>query len=86
MLPEREIEKTKQDLVELHKRVLTDYLTRETIKKHSANSSVVQNMLSKMDAIFWPYNIDELKVNNSLVQNPAFGSGEDDSYQNTAKK
>lgn len=64
----------------------TDYLTRETIKKHSANSSVVQNMLSKMDAIFWPYNIDELKVNNSLVQNPAFGSGEDDSYQNTAKK
>jgi hypothetical protein len=39
-----------------------------------------------MDAIFWPYNIDELKVNNSLVQNPAFGSGEDDSYQNTAKK
>lgn len=29
MLPEKEIEKTKQDLVELHKRVLTDYLTRE---------------------------------------------------------
>ena len=29
MLPERELEKTKQDLVDLHKRVLTDYLTRE---------------------------------------------------------
>ena len=29
MLPERELEKTRQDLLELHKRVLTDYLTRE---------------------------------------------------------
>jgi len=29
MLPERELEKTKQDLLELHKRVLTDYLIRE---------------------------------------------------------
>ena len=29
MLPETEIEKTKQGLVELHKRVLIDYLTRE---------------------------------------------------------
>ena len=29
MLPEKEIERTKQDLIDLHKRVLTDYLTRE---------------------------------------------------------
>ena len=29
MLPERELEKTQQDLVDLHKRVLIDYLTRE---------------------------------------------------------
>ena len=29
MLSERELERTKQDLLELHKRVLTDYLTRE---------------------------------------------------------
>lgn len=29
MLPEREVEKTKQDLVDLHKRVLLDYLIRE---------------------------------------------------------
>ena len=36
-----------------------------------------------MDAIYWPYNIDELKVNNLLVQNPAFGSGENDSYEKT---
>ena len=29
MLSERVLEKTKQDLVDLHKRVLTDYLVRE---------------------------------------------------------
>ena len=35
--------------------------------------------LEKMDAIFWPYNLTELKVNKLLKQNPAFGSGEDTS-------
>jgi hypothetical protein len=34
-----------------------------------------------MDAIYWPYNVNELKVNANLVQNPAFGSGENDSYK-----
>jgi hypothetical protein len=37
--------------------------------------------LSKMDGIFWPYNINELKVNTNLKQNPAFGSGESGSYE-----
>lgn len=64
----------------------TQYLTTETLKKHSGNASVVQNKLAKMDAIFWPYNIDELKVNKNLIQNPAFGSGENDSYTNSTKK
>ena len=36
-----------------------------------------------MDAIFWPYNIDELKVNKNLKQNPAFGSGESGNYDTT---
>ncbi len=36
-----------------------------------------------MDAIFWPYHIDELKVNRYLKQNPAFGSGEDSSIERT---
>jgi hypothetical protein len=39
-----------------------------------------------MDAIYWPYNLDEMKVNLNLVQNPAFGSGEDESYEKTTKK
>ena len=36
-----------------------------------------------MDAIYWPYNNDEIKVNKKLVQNPAFSSGEDKNYQKT---
>jgi hypothetical protein len=39
-----------------------------------------------MDAIYWPYNLNEMKVNHNLVQNPAFGSGEDESYEKTTKK
>ena len=37
--------------------------------------------IAKMDAIYWPYNNEELKVNKNLVQNPAFGSGENGSYE-----
>jgi hypothetical protein len=36
--------------------------------------------MKKMDAIYWPYNLDELKVNPYLIQNSAFGSGENSSY------
>lgn len=36
-----------------------------------------------MDYIYWPYNIDELKVNKNLIQNPAFGSGEDSNISKT---
>ncbi|MCI6462350.1 MAG: RagB/SusD family nutrient uptake outer membrane protein, partial [Prevotella sp.] len=60
----------------------TSYLVQQVTRKGSDNASVVQAKLAKMDAIFWPYNLDELKVNPYLVQNPAFGSGDDNSYQN----
>lgn len=63
----------------------TSYLVQQVIRKGSDNASVVQAKLAKMDAIFWPYNLEELKVNPYLVQNPAFGSGDDNSYQNTTK-
>lgn len=43
----------------------------------------VANFLKKMDAIFWPYNYDELKVNHNLEPNPAFNSGESKSYEKT---
>ena len=58
----------------------TNYLVSQVMRKGSDNASVTQSKLAKMDAIFWPYNKDELKVNNALQQNPAFGSGENSSY------
>ena len=58
----------------------TNYLISNVMRKGSDNASVTQSKLAKMDAIFWPYNKDELKVNGSLSQNPAFGSGENNSY------
>ena len=63
----------------------TSYLVQQVTRKGSDNANVVQAKLAKLDAIFWPYNLDELKVNPYLVQNPAFGSGDDNSYQNTTK-
>ena len=43
----------------------------------------IQNFFRKMDAIFWPYSNDEVKVNTNLKQNPSYGSGENNSYQTT---
>jgi len=52
-------------------------------EREDVNKGFVQNFFKKMDAIFWPYNIDEMKVNRNLVPNPAFGSGENSSYEKT---
>ena len=51
------------------------------MKKAGTGASLIQNKLSKMDAIYLPYNNDEIKVNHNLVQNPAFQSGENSSYE-----
>ena len=61
----------------------TQVLSQAALKKVSTGGSLIANKLSKLDAIYWPYNIEEMKVNNLLVQNPAFGSGENDSYEKT---
>lgn len=63
----------------------TNYLLSKVVQKGGENTSVVQSRLARMEAIYWPYNIDELKVNHNLVQNPAFGSGENGNYEKTAK-
>ena len=60
----------------------TSQITAAAIAKATTNAAQIQNKLTKMDAIYWPYNYDELKVNKNLVQNPAFGSGES-SYEST---
>ena len=60
----------------------TDYLVGCVSRKGSTGGAVASK-LSRMDAIYWPYHIDEMKVNDQLVQNPAFGSGENESYERT---
>ena len=61
----------------------TRALVNAALRKVTTGSSLIQNKLTKMDAIYWPYNNDEIKVNKNLVQNPAFSSGEDSSYENS---
>lgn len=61
----------------------TKYLSNQVLQKFTSNTSAIQDKLAKMDAIYWPYNVDELKVNKNLTQNPAFGSGENGNYDKT---
>jgi len=58
----------------------TTYLVEHCTLKGVDNATVVRSKLGKMDAIYWPYHEDELKVNSNLVQNSAFGSGDNNSY------
>lgn len=57
----------------------TNYLKTQAARKYTNNKSAAESKLSRLDAIFWPYNEEELKVNGNLKQNPAFGSGENSS-------
>lgn len=59
----------------------TDYLVEQVKRKYTTNATAVQSKLSKMDALYWPYNEDELKVNLYLEQNPAYGGGSGDAYE-----
>lgn len=59
----------------------TNFLITKVQQKGSDNAGVVQSKLAKMDGLYWPYNVDELKVNGNLVQNPSYG-GTGDSSKN----
>ncbi|MDO5446949.1 MAG: RagB/SusD family nutrient uptake outer membrane protein [Prevotellaceae bacterium] len=59
----------------------TKYLRTKVRLKSTENGSVIDSKLTRMEAIYWPYNLDEIKANTNLVQNPAFGSGENSSYE-----
>ena len=60
----------------------TDELCQAVARREGTNASYVQNFFSSpttgMNAIFWPYNEEETKVNANLAaaQNTAFSSGE----------
>ncbi len=61
----------------------TNYLVGCVSRKGGTGGGAIGSKLSRMDAIYWPYHINEMKVNDQLVQNPAFGSGEESSYERT---
>ena len=61
----------------------TTQIASAAVAKATTNGSLIRNKLAKMDAIYWPYNYEELKVNKNLIQNPAFSSGDDGSYEST---
>lgn len=61
----------------------TEYLSNKVTNKDPQTASVVKSKMQKMDAIFWPYNLEELKVNHNLKQNPAFGSGENGNFEHS---
>lgn len=56
----------------------TNKLASMATQKFSSTASLVRSKLEKMDAIYWPINRDELKVNPNLKQNPAYGSGDEE--------
>ena len=61
----------------------TNYLISQAGRKYTSNKSAAESKLKRIDAIFWPYHEDELKVNHLLVQNPAFGGGEGSTFELT---
>jgi hypothetical protein len=61
----------------------TNYLVGSVSRKGSSGGTALQSKLSRMEAIYWPYHVEELKVNKNLTQNPAFGSGENSSIERT---
>ena len=61
----------------------TEPIISAVTKRDDVNSQFAQNFFKKMDAIFWPYNNEEMKVNKNLEPNPVYGTGESTSYEKT---
>ena len=59
----------------------TTFLASKIVNKDPQTAAIIAPRMTKIDAIFWPIFLDELKVNKNLHQNPAFGSGENESYE-----
>ncbi len=59
----------------------TQELVDAAMRKVTTGGTLIANRLAKMDAIYWPYNNNEVKINPNLKQNPAFSSGESGSIK-----
>ena len=72
------------DLVRYSRREGNTQKLRDLVsQKFVDNASAATSKLTSMDAIYMPYNYDELRVNPNLHQNPAYGDGENSSYETT---
>mgnify|MGYP004559787547 CR=1 FL=1 len=54
----------------------TEYAKKCIANKFTSGGSGAASKFSKMDYMYWPYNITETKVNKELHQNQAFSTGE----------
>lgn len=71
------------DLVRWSRRAGNTELLKEKVsEKFTDNASAATAKLTNMNAIYFPYNYDELKVNPNLKQNPAY-SDENSSIETT---
>ena len=60
----------------------TSYLRSKASQRSTELSGTIDNFMNRMEAIFWPVFLDEIKVSNGVLkQNPAFGSGESSSVK-----
>ena len=55
----------------------THYLANEATQKQKENAVAIKIQLADINAIFWPYNRDELKKNTLLKQNSAYSDLDD---------
>lgn len=55
----------------------TKYLANQAVAKQKENAVAIKIQLADINAIFLPYNRDELKKNNLLKQNSAYSDAED---------
>lgn len=55
----------------------TTYLATQATAKQKENAVAIKIQLSDPNAMFWPYNRDELKKNNLLKQNSAYSDSEE---------
>lgn len=55
----------------------TQFLANQATQKQKENAVAIKIQLADPNAIFWPYNREELKKNDQLKQNPAYSDSED---------
>lgn len=61
----------------------TTYLVNKISGKYESTSAsnATSRLKNNINAIYWPYNYDELKVNENLKQNSAYPSDDNQSYE-----